>query len=106
MQVYSNLKNYRLHRKEQSVDDLPFEWDKLSDVPAVAIKHGYLAVLVYAYIHSGISLSLTDFKDPWDSGIAGVLLFKHNAQNVSKQAADFVNNYNKDLSEDDYEEMD
>lgn len=25
----------------------------------------------YAYIHSGISVSLGDFSDPWDSGVAG-----------------------------------
>lgn len=30
----------------------------------------------YAYIHSGISISLGDFNDSWDSGIAGVTWYE------------------------------
>lgn len=30
----------------------------------------------YAYIHSGISVSLGDFRDPWDSGMAGLTWYE------------------------------
>ena len=32
---------------------------------------GLFALPVYAYVHSGIALSLGSFSDPWDSGRAG-----------------------------------
>lgn len=28
---------------------------------------------LYAYVHSGVALSLSDFNDPWDSGMCGVV---------------------------------
>lgn len=31
----------------------------------------YISLPVYAYIHSGISLSTRNFQDPWDSGMIG-----------------------------------
>ena len=95
MKVYSNLKHYTLDQKEKRIEDLPFEWDKVSNIPDIAFKNGYHAVLVYAYIHSGISFSLSDYKDPWDSGIAGVLLFPKTAKRVRAKAEAFVRKRNE-----------
>ena len=45
--------------------------DDWEDFLASVAKEKY-AFNVYAYIHSGIALSLSSFSDPWDSGHAGV----------------------------------
>ena len=37
------------------------------------IDENYIYVPVYAYIHSGVALSLGRFSDPWDSGFGGVM---------------------------------
>lgn len=95
VKVYSNLRNYTLSEHEKSVDDLPFKWQTLNNVPSDAVKYGYQAVLIYAYIHSGIVYSLNPFFDKWDSGIAGVLLFPANAKNVRLKSKNFVNKLNK-----------
>lgn len=34
---------------------------------------GVFALPIYAYVHSGMALSLTPFNDPWDSGCAGFM---------------------------------
>lgn len=40
--------------------------------PAEAkFKKGVYALPVYAYVHSGMAISLKPFKCPWDSGVAG-----------------------------------
>ena len=36
-------------------------------------KDGLFAIPLYAYVHSGIVLSLTPFNDRWDSGCAGFM---------------------------------
>lgn len=39
------------------------------------INPNLIAFPVYAYIHSGIALRLTEFYDKWDSGCAGYIVF-------------------------------
>ncbi len=58
------------------------ESDKLSPPP------GYTAYPVYAYIHSGIVLSLSPFSCPWDSGFGGVLLLKR-SEFITKKSDNF-----------------
>lgn len=36
-------------------------------------EYGILMKFLYIYDHSGIAISLHDFKDPWDSGICGIV---------------------------------
>lgn len=36
-------------------------------------KDGLYAIPLYAYVHSGMILSLTPFNDPWDSGCIGFM---------------------------------
>jgi len=36
-------------------------------------KDGLFALSIYAYVHSGMALSLSPFNDPWDSGCAGFM---------------------------------
>jgi hypothetical protein len=39
-------------------------------------NEGYIIIPVYAYIHSGITVSLVPFNCRWDSGLFGHLAFK------------------------------
>lgn len=39
-------------------------------------KKGYVAMPVYVYIHSGITLSTSPFSCSWDSGLSGVIYIK------------------------------
>ena len=42
-------------------------------VEGLANNENVLARLLYMYEHSGMTISLTPFNDPWDSGICGVI---------------------------------
>lgn len=59
--------------KELGLEQFPGSFDNLCKI---AEKRGYLAVPVYAYIHSGIALSLSrsgQFASRFDSGTLGVV---------------------------------
>jgi hypothetical protein len=43
-------------------------------------------VPVYGYEHGGLSLSLTPFSDPWDSGQAGIILIHKDDADAAAQA--------------------
>ena len=94
MQVYNNMKNYRLHKREKSMDELPFEWDSVHSIPDVAQKHNYKAYLVYAYIHSGVVFSRVPFADKWDSGVACVLLFPKKCVRSTYKVDNFIDKLN------------
>jgi len=36
-------------------------------------EHDYIALPVYAYVHSGATLNTTGFSCPWDSGQSGII---------------------------------
>jgi hypothetical protein len=36
-------------------------------------EHDYIALPVYAYVHSGVVLNTTGFSCPWDSGQSGII---------------------------------
>lgn len=75
--IWCNSRSYRADGK--SIDDLLKELDlerfpgSFKNLCDIADKKGYFAVPVYALIHSGISLSLTEFSDKWDSGTFGIV---------------------------------
>jgi hypothetical protein len=43
------------------------------EMEAIARRRDVIAFPVYAYIHSGIALSLSPFSCPWDSGQSGII---------------------------------
>ena len=51
----------------------------------------------YAYIHSDISISLGDYKDPWDSGVAGFAwyeIYDETEEEAERSFVDYFNTYN------------
>ena len=104
--IWCNNSHYRADGKD--IDDLLKELD-LDDFPgsfknlcAIADKKGYFAIPVYAYIHSGISLSLGSFSDPWDSGTFGVITIpkatiykEYNCKRISKSLKETLTGYIK-----------
>lgn len=52
------------------------------------IKKEYHVFPLYAYIHSGIALSLKDPSDTWDSGMVGYVLVKKTLFKTTKKAWD------------------
>ena len=55
--------------------DTSKKWD-LDSIMEAMRKEGYYVVPVYA-LHHGVShYSIDDFKDPWDSGVAGIAFCK------------------------------
>lgn len=99
--LYNNMKEYKLCPNEKQVETLPFfDEDKnaFTDIPALAKKAGVFIIPIYAYIHSGISLSLTrdgQFLDRWDSGLAGYALYK---KKPSKEDVALLAQYVKDYN--------
>ena len=63
----------------------------------------------FAYIHSDISISLRDYKDPWDSGIAGFTWLepygKESEENMEKYFAEDFQTY-KEVIEGEYVTVD
>jgi hypothetical protein len=54
----------------QDGDKTPKERDKR----IIEILKDYVYIrFLYLYDHSGITISLNDFKDPWDSGVVGII---------------------------------
>lgn len=99
--IWCNNRNYRADGK--SIDNLLSELDlyqfpgSFKNLCEIANKKGYFAIPVYAYIHSGISLSLSSFSDPWDSGTFGVITIpkstiykEYNCKRINKKLKDKV----------------
>ena len=60
---------------EKNGGDVSKEWS-FDDVITSMKKEGYYAVPIYA-LHHGVShYSISDFNDPWDSGVVGVAFCK------------------------------
>lgn len=53
---------------------------------------------LYAYIHSGVTLSLTPFSCPWDSGQIGVVAVNKISDNPKEEAEWYVNEWNSYLN--------
>jgi hypothetical protein len=60
---------------EMSLDDL-----------IMAIELENIILPVYAYIHSGVTISTSEFHDPWDSGLAGFIYVPYD--NIKKEYGD------------------
>lgn len=87
--IYSNLSYYIIHPSEEKY------------TPDMIKKHkeeiGFIPI--YAYIHSGICLSLDrgsyPFNDKWDAGVAGFAVFAKANKDSSKQALQkYIDAYN------------
>ena len=93
--IFSNLKSYKLADNEQSYNGDP---DELRE-------QGYHLRPIYAYIHSGISLSLSrsgQFSDQFDSGLAGVAAVEGKFTPEQEKALEaYVQEYN-DLESSNY----
>lgn len=102
--IWCNSRSYTADNK--SIDDLLHELDlyqfpnSFKNLCAIANKKGYLAVPIYAYIHSGIALSLSKFSDRWDSGTFGVITIpksvlyqEYNCKRINKKLKDKLIGY-------------
>lgn len=61
----NELRNFLSDDKAEEMSD---------DIPKSIVfleKHGYIFLSLYLYNHSGITMSVADFGDPWDSGQVG-----------------------------------
>jgi len=79
-----------------------FELDSIRDGEH---KKDYHALPLFAYIHSGVALSLWrggQFSDPWDSGQIGYVLVKKRQgfRNIRKAAESLMSEWNQYLSGD------
>lgn len=75
--IYSNHRNYNPdgHSIEELMDK--YEVGSLSDLKEQLRENDVPFIPIYAYIHSGISLSTSDeypFNDRWDSGLFGLIV--------------------------------
>jgi hypothetical protein len=89
--IYSNHQRY--NPDGHSIEELGDSWDEIMS----NLKENYVWAKVYAYIHSGIALSLSSFNDPWDSGLFGIIAAKkedvrkeYGKKRISKQVRDKV----------------
>ena len=93
---YSNLKDYKLHPKEEKLDSLPFfnaDEDSYKDIPRLAEEAGVHIVPIYAYIHGNIALSINrggQFACQWDSGLAGYAVYPNK---VTQTDLDILQSY-------------
>lgn len=85
---YSNLKDYAIHPSEEKYER------------GVAERHkGSFVFPIYAYIHSGIALSLDcdayPFNDKWDAGLAGFAVTSGDSEEEAKQKLqEYIDAYN------------
>ena len=64
------LLGWHRHYRFSDKDDYPTSKDFYESEEA---KNIYVSLPVYLLDHSGLFLSVTDFNDPWDSGLLGVI---------------------------------
>ena len=96
-EYYESLKgfNSRVSYFEYKISEIMDEVDDFND---------YYIFPVYAYIHSGVSLSLSSFSCPWDTSISGFVLvdknsFKNITEDKAKEYAEgLIDDWNKYLS--------
>jgi hypothetical protein len=67
-----------------------------------AVERDFHVLPLFAYIHSGVALSLAPFSDPWDSGQIGFVLVakRKGFRNILKAARELVEEWNMYLSGD------
>lgn len=79
-------------------DLIPRDGDSYT-IPA-QIKQRYHIYSLFAYIHSGVALSLGEFSDPWDSGQIGHVFVTKDASEITypqKTAESLVEEWNQYL---------
>lgn len=88
--IYSNLSDYIIHPSEEKYtpDMVKKHKEEIDIIP------------IYAYIHSGICLSLDGgsypFNDKWDAGVAGFAVFAKANKDSAKQALQkYIDAYNE-----------
>lgn len=89
IEIFSNLKNYKI-----ALDEKRYEGNKEE-----LEKEGYDLRPIYAYIHSGIALSLGrvgQFSDQFDSGLAGFAAVKGKfTPEQEKALEEYIDEYNE-----------
>lgn len=99
----NTLKRYsfgtkEIETKEGDVRSIPKDFDSIEEIESFLHQNGYFYAPVYAYIHGGIALSLSNsyqFSDRFDSGFAGFLCVRkdklreiHSVKRLSKKILD------------------
>jgi hypothetical protein len=97
--LYEGLTFLTAH-PEYKIGDRPFT--NRQEMEDVADKlEGYEKYTVWLFDHSGLTLSLSDFKDPWDSGKLGVLFVdKKEHPKPEETAREYIEACNQYLSGD------
>lgn len=74
------------------------DWTEIRAESKAAKAAGAHVFVVYAYVHSGVALSLSPFSCEWDSGAAGVIIVpadvpEEHAFNFAKSEIEMLNQY-------------
>lgn len=77
--TWDNLSEFHCCHRRYSLGDEEFNYSTGSDcidVAQQAEKQGDIVLPLYLYDHSGITISLTPFHCPWDSGQVGFVIVR------------------------------
>lgn len=74
------------------------DWTEIKAESKAAKAAGAHVFVVYAYVHSGVALSLSPFSCEWDSGAAGVIIVpadvpEEHARQFAKGEIEMLNQY-------------
>ncbi len=76
---WDNLCEFHCCHRRYSLGDKNFNYSSGSDCISAAQeakKHGDVVLPLYLYDHSGITISLSPFSCPWDSGQVGFVIIR------------------------------
>ena len=84
--TWDNLAEFHCSHRRYSLGDKGFNYSSGSDcinAAKEAEKQGDIALPFYLYDHSGITISLSPFNCPWDSGQVGFVIIRR--ENMLKE---------------------
>lgn len=91
--IYSNHRMY--NPDGHKIDEIFGEDDRLD---REFVRDHYM-LKIYAYIHSGISLSTTPFSDAWDSGLFGIIAIPKSTFDSKEKAEKFMEDEIQELQQ-------
>lgn len=102
--VWTWVSNYRNFNGDENADKSVLDFYFKNRTEEIYQDKDIIIVPVYAYIHSGISLSTKRFNDKWDSGIFAVAYLKKSENPerfdvISKELSIGINDLSLEVSE-------
>ena len=94
VKFYSNHRQYvwdgkKLGELLDKFDEVPKKAEELVEL-LNKTDDDYFYVAVYSYDHGGLSISLTPFDCPWDSGLLGILQIDKSCSDLQKVVEDWI----------------